>query len=318
MVEPLQGGVKGQSLLRWRTHQEHLPVAPTAYRSVRYALHRGCNRRGRVPRHLAGIRSRRALRSRLPSSAPPQHRDRVLLRRSEGHADHRHPPGAWWAEAPGRCGSARSPLLLHLSRRWFRDGRRRIPYWFRRSRATPPAWMGRAFCSTFRRGRAPRDEHDRGRAFASALHVHLAAPADIDQFTGVVGAPTLGERRGCHSQHHGHTRCQHHHRPQHTISSLPCLRAFRWTVALVPGGRAARSVHSDGVPFLSSDRYSRSGGEPRSRKQDKSLSCAFTRGSRFSMRRPYHKPPSGVDASPNELDSETSLLSPENDRHETV
>ena len=179
--------------------------------------------------------------------------------------------------------------------------------------------MGRASCSTFRRGLgAPRDEHDRGKAFALALHVHLAAPADIDQFTGVVGAPALGERRGCHSQHHGHTRCQHDHLPQHTISSLPCLRAFRWIVALVPGGRAARSVHSDGIPFLSSDRYSWSGGEPRSRKQGKSLSCAFTRGSRFSMQCPYHKPLSGVDASPNELDSETSLLSPENERYETV
>jgi hypothetical protein len=27
----------------------------------------------------------------------------------------------------------------------------------------------------------PRDEHDRGKPFASALHIHLAAPADIDQ-----------------------------------------------------------------------------------------------------------------------------------------
>jgi hypothetical protein len=36
----------------------------------------------------------------------------------------------------------------------------------------------------------------------------------------------------------------------------------------------------------------------RARKQGKSLSCAFTRGSRFSLQRPYHKPLSGVDASP--------------------
>src|SRR5215207_5389263 len=96
----------------------------------------------------------------------------------------------------------------------------------------------------------PRHEHDRGRAFALALHIHLAAPTDIDQagkvlvmarvtltgvaLGGVVAAPATSERRGGSSQHDGQNSCQHHDLPQHTISSLSCIRAFDRTVAPVP------------------------------------------------------------------------------------
>jgi len=60
----------------------------------------------------------------------------------------------------------------------------------------------------------PGHEHDGGGAFAAALQIHLAVPADIDQagkilvvagaaFGGVVvGAPAGGGRRGSSGQHH--------------------------------------------------------------------------------------------------------------------
>jgi hypothetical protein len=113
-------------------------------------------------------------------------------------------------------------------------------------------WVER-FAPCFGAVSGPRDEHDRGRSFALALHVHLAAPAYVDQagkilviaevaitgvaFSGVVGAPAFGEgRAGRSHQHHGHNRYQPHHLSQQTTSSFSCLRAFRWKAALVPGG----------------------------------------------------------------------------------
>jgi hypothetical protein len=180
MVEPLQVGVKGQDLLR-RSTQEHLPVTPL----------------------LVGQRGTRLVGGVIDEDEP---RDvsRVFAGVEPGdRASHRmpyHDVGAAFSGGAQKGMQIRG-VVLQCGRLGYRVAAARLevlctltscenspgtvvgayPVGFGyRGQHRLFRWVARR-APCFGAVSGPRDEHDRGRPLALALHVHLAAPADIDQ-----------------------------------------------------------------------------------------------------------------------------------------